>query len=605
MLDYKEYGADWPDIPYMNFTAFAEGICKKHAGKPFILYRESRQTEFTVWTFAHYYDECKRIARGLLAAGLKRGDRVVLWAENRPEWMAVWMGTAIAGCTVVPVDFLISDNEAANIITLTAAKAFFFSARKTEFADALTAPHLVVKAQIPESGNKGQEERKESDGGDNSYSPVSYYEFGINDGSQPLTGEAVIAGCDPVSIVFTSGTTGFAKGVMLSHKGLIANVSAALRMLTPNEKDIFIDVLPLHHTYPTTCSFLAPFAIGVPVILVERLVGDVVIRDIRDGGGTFLISVPLLYDKVKTAIDAKYQKTPFPVKFVLDLLRKKALAEAKKGNPEFGRRVFKFIRKKAGLDSIGIMVGGGGALNPATADFFDSFGFNIVHGYGMSENSPLISVNTARHKRNVSVGLPVKYTSVRIVDKDCDTRDLPPFEDGEIIVKSPSLMLGYYENPEATAEMFTSEGYLKTGDLGYRDNEGFIYINGRKKNLIVSGGGKNIYPEEIESHFANSRVIGEILVLGRKDAARGGEFIFAIVYPNKEALAEDYGERANNAAFVQKLVKAEIERENRKLAASKKISDFTLRDAEFEKNAQKKIRRFLYKDYEDAALTPL
>ncbi|MDR0552134.1 MAG: AMP-binding protein [Spirochaetaceae bacterium] len=580
MLDYKEYGGnppDWPDLPYANFAAFAKGMCEENAEKPYILYREGKQKDFDIWTYGRYYDECKRIARGLLAAGLQKGDRVVLWAENRPEWMAVWMGAAIAGCTIVPVDFLVSDHEALNILTITKAKAFFFSSRKTEFAAALAekSPEVLTVCL------------------------TGYIDFGAGAGLQALPEFADIDGNDPVSIVFTSGTTGFAKGVMLSHKGLIANVSAAINMLNPSKQDVFIDVLPLHHTYPTTCSFLAPFSRGIPVILVERLVGEVVIRDIKDGGGTFLISVPLLYDKVMAAINAKYQKTPMPVKFVLDILRKKALAEANKGNPDFGRKVFRFIRKKAGLDSINIMVGGGGPLNLITADFFDSFGFNIVHGYGMSENGPLISVNTARHKRNKSVGLPVKYTDVRIVDSNNDLKYLPPYEHGEIVVKSPSLMLGYYENPEATAEMFTKDGYLKTGDLGYLDTEGFIYINGRKKNLIVSTGGKNIYPEEIEAHFAESRVVGEILVLGRKDPARGGEFVFAVVYPNKETLAKDYGAKADDNEFVHKLVKTEIERVNRKLAAYKKISDFMLRDTEFEKNAQKKIRRFLYKEYEN------
>jgi long-chain acyl-CoA synthetase len=166
-------------------------------------------------------------------------------------------------------------------------------------------------------------------------------------------------------------------------------------------------------------------------------------------------------------------------------------------------------------------------------------------------------------------------------------------------------MLGYYKNPEATAEMFTKDGYLKTGDLGYIDKDGFIFINGRKKNLIVSSGGKNIYPEEIESMFNGSRVVSEILVLGRRES--GGEIIFAVVVPNYEALAEDYPDKTpdKDSDFVDKLVKHEIEKANRLLPPYKKIANYTLRYAEFEKNAQKKIRRFLYKDYEDPKKTPV
>jgi long-chain acyl-CoA synthetase len=240
-----------------------------------------------------------------------------------------------------------------------------------------------------------------------------------------------------------------------------------------------------------------------------------------------------------------------------------------------------------------MMVGGGGPLNPKTADFFESLGFCVVHGYGMSENSPLISVNTPWHKNNVSVGLPVKYTDVKIIDTNEEGI-------GEIAVKSPSLMLGYYENSEATQEVFTDDGYLKTGDLGYRDEQGFIFINGRKKNLIVSSGGKNIYPEEIEAHFEGSRVIGEILILGRKEAEFGGEQIFAVAVPNTEVLAEDYPGKEADEAFIHGLIKTEIERVNRTLVGYKKISDFVMRREEFEKNAQKKIKRFLYKSYEQA-----
>jgi long-chain acyl-CoA synthetase len=241
-----------------------------------------------------------------------------------------------------------------------------------------------------------------------------------------------------------------------------------------------------------------------------------------------------------------------------------------------------------GLQTVRIMVAGGGPLNPKTADFFDSLGFCMVHGYGMSENSPLISVNTPWHKNNVSVGLAVKYTDVKIIDQNKDGV-------GEIAYKSPSLMIGYYENSEATKEMYTDDGYLKSGDLGFIDDKGYIFINGRKKNLIVSAGGKNIYPEEIEACFDGSRVIGEILIMAKKDE-NNGEEVYALVYPNYETLAEDNPNQKLEESFVHDLVKKEVEKANRSLTGYKKISDFRLVHEEFEKNAQKKIKRFLYKD---------
>jgi long-chain acyl-CoA synthetase len=581
MLDYGDYVSNLPDLQYVNFAQMIDFTSRTFAGRDAILYRCGKQRDFNRWNYAKWGDECRRIARGLLASGLVKGDRVVLWAENRPEWMAVWMGTAIAGIIIVPVDFLATEQECLNIIKITKASAFFYSGRKKDFAASLSSNGISMAASVcisPESEDtpSGQE--------------TGYARFGKDSGGQALPPIDSISPNDPVSIVFTSGTTGFAKGVTLSHKNIIANTSAAIRMLEPDDKDVFIDVLPLHHTYPTTCSFMAPLSLGIPVVIAEKIVGKVVVDDIKDGGVTYLIGVPLLYDKVMVAIASGYQKLSPLIRGPLNVLRKIALAKAKNGNPEFGQKVFRFIRKKANLHSIKIMVAGGGPLSVKTADFFDSLGFNIVQGYGMSENAPLITVNTPHHKRNESVGLPVSYTDVKIIDPTPDGI-------GEIACKSPSVMLGYFENEEATKEVITEDGYLLTGDLGCRDEDGYLYIKGRKKNLIVGSGGKNIYPEEVEAHFSTSRVIAEVLVVGRKDT--GGEIIFAVVVPNYENIKEDYPGKENDDNFIRELVKKEIEEANRSLPVYKKIGDFTIRKEPFEKNAQQKIRRFLYKNYEN------
>ncbi|MDR2178172.1 MAG: AMP-binding protein [Treponema sp.] len=592
MLTYSDYIADWPDLPWPNFAAWLEGIDNNWGARTAILYRAGRQKNFTRWTYHYFAEECRRIGRGLLAAGLEKGGRVVLWAENRPEWMAVWAGAAAAGLVIVPVDFLVSEAECRNIIKITGARAFFYSGRKKSFAESLEGDGVFLDVKLcistgAEDGSGGTF----PGGTDTATNGASgeWARFGA-DTRQALPGAAAIGERDPVSIVFTSGTTGFAKGVTLHHKGIIANTSAAILQLRAYSSDVFINVLPLHHTYPTTCSFMAPLSLGAATIIIEKPVGKVVVDDIRDGKGTFLIAVPLLYDKVMVALDQGFRKLNPLLRGIFNKLRKISLDRANKGKIRFGRIALWLIRKKAGLSSIRMVVAGGGPLSLKTADFFDSFGFNMVHGYGMSENSPLISVNTPFHRRNASVGLPVKYTEVRIDEPDGEGH-------GEIIVKSPSIMLGYYNNPDATAEVITEDGWLRTGDLGYQDEDGFIYINGRKKNLIVSSGGKNIYPEEIESHFAGSRVIGEILVLGRREEQFGGERVFAVVVPNFEALAQDYPGREPDDAFLTGLVKKEIEEANRHLTGYKKIGDFTLRREAFEKNAQQKIRRFLYQNY--------
>ena len=581
MLEFSDYISNLLDLPYNNFAQLVDTVSRDHAQKDAILYRRGKQREFTRWSYGRYGDECRRVARGLLAAGLVKGDRVVLWSENRPQWMSVWMGAVIAGIVIVPVDFLATEQECLNIIKITRARAFFYSGRKRVFAQTLksggvSAPVCVCISPESEDGAELKTE---------------YDDFGRGAEGQALPAIDSISPDDPASIVFTSGTTGFAKGVTLSHKNIIANTSAAIRILEPDDKDVFIDVLPLHHTYPTTCSFMAPISIGIPTVICEKIVGKVVVDDIRDGGVTFLIAVPLLYDKVMAAINAGYQKIPAVVRGPLNVMRKIALSQARKGKPNFGRVMLKFIRKKAGLHSIKMSVAGGGPLSIVTADFFDSLGFNMVQGYGMSENAPLITVNTLRHKRNESVGLPVIYTDVKILDPGPDGI-------GEIACKSPSVMIGYFENEEATKEVITEDGYLLTGDLGYRDELGFVYIKGRKKNLIVGSGGKNVYPEEVEAHFAGSRVIAEVLVVGRKNP--GGEVIFAVMVPDYENIKADYPGKESDYKFIHGLIKKEVEEANRSLPVYKKISDFMVRMEPFEKNAQQKIRRFLYKEYENS-----
>jgi len=240
-------------------------------------------------------------------------------------------------------------------------------------------------------------------------------------------------------------------------------------------------------------------------------------------------------------------------------------------------------------------VAGGGPLNAATARIFDEFGFTIVQGYGMSENGPLITTNTPRYHDHRSAGLAVKRTKIRIAE---------PNEEGigEIQVTSPSLMKGYWRNPEATAAVMTEDGWLRTGDLGRVDERGYVYITGRIKSLIVTAGGKNIYPEEIEALFDGSRVVREVLAVGRsRSGSDAAEEVAAVVYPDLETIAADRGaDRAADSAFVRDLVKIEVERVNRSLAPYKKISDFHVRKSEFQKTSSKKVKRFLYKTWEEA-----
>jgi long-chain acyl-CoA synthetase len=571
MLQIEKYIADWPDIEFPNFIAWLEESEKQWSGREALRYRRGNERNFTVWTYRHLAEEARRIARGLLDLGLEKGDRVALWSENRPEWCAIWLGSVIAGLVIVPIDFLLHDHECKNIIDFAEPKVVFLPSRKKTLADMFADTAFRPKRFVLIDDD--------------------YLLFGQGAENHRLPKSCDILPDDPASLIFTSGTTGLAKGVMLSHHGIIANANASILALPIYKDDVFMTILPLHHTYPTTCSFISPLSVGASCTIVEKLVGKKIIADVKDSGGTIMIAVPLLYDKVKAAIAQGFNALPAPLRTLLSRLQCLSLRFAQRGNRNFGKRLFFGLRKHIGLSSVRLMVAGGGPLNGETADFFDSLGFYIVQGYGMSENGPLITTNTMKYKNNKSAGLAVKYTTIKIVDQNEEGV-------GEICVTSPSLMLGYFKNPETTEQMFTSDGYLKTGDLGYRDQDGFLFITGRKKNLIVTMGGKNIYPEEIEVQFEQSRIVAEILVLGRKSEEHGGEEVFAAIVPGYEYIAETFPEIAGQREAMRALVKKEVEQVNRGLESYKKISDFILRDEPFEKTSSQKIKRYLYREYE-------
>jgi long-chain acyl-CoA synthetase len=583
MLKVEDYVADWPDIDYPSFSAWLGDIEERWPDRIAIRYRTGKQKEYVEWTYQRLADESRRVGRALLGQGLKKGDRVALWAENRPEWCAVWIGAIVAGLVIVPMDAQLGNEDAAGVLKLAKPRVLFLSSRKADAVPLLKSHAASVESVVFLDGE-----------GPGSFEALGRAPDGTQDSALPaLPPPSSFSPDDSASIIFTSGTTGLAKGVVLSHHGIISNANASILSLPIWDRDVFMTVLPLHHSYPTTCSFVSPLCVGASFTIVEKLVGKVVIDDIRDSRGTILIAVPILYDKIKAAILQGFKAKGALVAGLLGGLTKLSLTLCRVGLPGVGYIFFRKLRNKLGLGTIRLMVAGGGPLNPATADFFDALGFYIVQGYGMSENGPLITTNTMRHKNNASAGLVVKYTDIKLLDPN-------PQGVGEITVKSPSLMKGYFENPEATAEVFTPDGYLKTGDLGYFDEDGFLFISGRKKNIIVTGGGKNIYPEEIEAFFEGSRVAQAVLVVGRRKRDEAAEEVLAVVHPDYEAIREDNPGAVVDDKFVESLVKREVQAVNRRLPQYKKISDFTVRKDEFVTTATKKIKRYLYTEYSRA-----
>ncbi|HZK20303.1 MAG TPA: AMP-binding protein [Treponemataceae bacterium] len=579
MLSQSQYLADWDDIDYPNFVEWlnhGKTVYKNHIA---LRYRKGKAKEFDEWTYDQLFTKAQAIARALIRRGCKNNDRVAIWAENRPEWCATWLGIVIAGCIVVPIDFSLPVEDVASILNMADVSGMFLGARKEKAIETIKEKCANIEfASVF----------------DNDFESFVEKGFLVNGEKEILpTGES-IAPEQAASIIFTSGTTGLAKGVTLSHYGIIANINASIMSLPITETDVFMGVLPLHHSYPTTCAFLSPLTVGASLTICEKVVGKIIIDDTHDSGGTIIIAVPILYDKVMAGLRKGFKAKGALINNAIKLLS---------GISRFFRNAFKChgvgefllkgIRGTAGLGSIRLLVAGGGALDSKTADFFDDLGFHIVQGYGMSENGPLITTNTIKYKNNKAAGLVVKYTDLKILD----TR-----EDGigEIAVKSPSLMLGYYNDPEATNEVFTEDGFLKTGDLGYLDEDGFLFITGRLKNIIVTSGGKNIYPEEIESYLSKNPVLSQVLVLPRK--GEKGEEIAAVFVPDYEYIKTTYGEWSNDEQYIKSLIDEHVIKINRSLVSYKKIASWAIRKTAFEMTATKKIRRFLYKDFEHALL---
>ena len=589
-MDYKTYFAKHPGWPYKNFAQMLAGIARSYGDATAFRIRSADRDEgYEVLTFREVESMARSLARFFIASGFRAGDTVAVYSENRPEWCICYLAAVSIGLVAVPLDTALDEQGASNILTASSARAVVYSGRQREKALAAVSSSAVPGLLLIDLDrvDDGAVSGVAASGG---AFELSFQRILAAPPEAELPDPDSISGDATAAIIFTSGTTGVAKGIVLSHAGILANMEASVRALRVDRRDTILSVLPLHHTYATTCTFLAPLEAGCSVTFVEKIVPSVVVRHIEESRVTVLIGVPLLFDKIRAGIETELRKLPAVVGRVLHILIGVSRFLTVQCGTDAGRYLLGFLRKKAGLDSLRLCVSGGGPLQPATADFFDALGFRLVQGYGMSENGPLISVNLPMYKDNRSVGVPVWKTEVRIANPG-------PDEIGEIQVHSPSLMKGYLNDPEAALVAFTPDGWLRTGDLGRIDGRGFIYITGRSKDIIVTEGGKNVYPEEIEQRFSDSPWIAEILVLGRKRSeGHSGEDVVALCFPDYERIRSSHPGREGDPDFVRSLVRNDILRVNKSLPPYMKVVDFRISETEFEKTSTRKIKRFLYKN---------
>jgi long-chain acyl-CoA synthetase len=535
-------------------------------------------------SYQEYHRLITLLGEGLIANGLEQGDRVVIIAENSPEWTLVYAAVTSCGAVIVPLDAQLRDNEIRHLLIHSEARFLVTSLRiYAEKIESMNLEGLVVIVAA----------ERETTGTFMTLTEVmALGKERIGSGSDRLAGRArEVKPNDLAVISYTSGTTGQPKGAMLLHRNLVSNVES-LRLRVPfTEEDVFYNILPLHHTFATTCNFLAPFSHGSAIIFGRSLKS----RDIRDDLGreqvTIFNGVPLLFEHMAVSIKKNLEEAPRPKRLLFRAVSGVATGLGRILKRNINRAVFKSRLTASGLGSIRLCISGAAALRPDVEETFNAIGITILQGYGLTEASPVIAVNPPDRIKRGTVGPPLPGVEV-VIDS--------PNEQGvgEIVATGENIMQGYFKNPEATGETLM-EGRLFTGDLGVLDRDGYLSILGRKKSVIITAGGKNVFPGEIEHQLAKSPYILESMVLGIT-GRKGNERIGAIIVPDYDALGAApklLSDRSEEA--IRTLLASEIKNACSALPDYKHVVDFQIRDTELPKTTTRKLKRHLVKWIEE------
>ena len=524
-------------------------------------------------TFSQWRDDVRDLGTSLIANGL-REQNIAIVGENSYGWCCSFFAVMATGSVTVPVDKELPIEDIDGIITTTGCKAVFFGKSAEEKINellknkGLSTVELLISINSQTSldqsllGKKvlvsvSELESKGADlyrNGDN-----SYYDYKIDVNKL-------------ASIVFTSGTTGKGKGVMLSQANICLDMTLGMYNFDITRKTLH--VLPPHHTFGSTVNYVGHLSQGCEVYISSGLkhVSD----EIREQQPTHLILVPAFLEVMNRKIWATARKTG-----------KEGLLKAMIKVSDGLRKVGIDLRKKlfaSVLSAFGgkleLIICGGAKLDEEIIRSFDSLGITILNGYGITECAPLISANRNKYRKPDSVGTPILACRVKIDNPDANG-------EGEICVKGPNVMLGYYNNPEATAEVFDKDGFFHTGDYGRLDDEGWIYITGRKKNLIILSNGKNVYPEEIEADLQKVEGVNEVVVYAGESRVQKDKItIVAEIYPDADLLAD------KGISDMQEYFENQVKILNAKMPSYKAVKRVKLRDVEFQKNTSRKITRF-------------
>ena len=477
------------------------------------------------FTYEEVKQKADEIGDKLRRGGLNKGDRVVLYSENQPEWGISYLGAVSVGLVVVPLDSQTSRREVWSVARFTEARAILaseacfagFSSGDLEENELAESPIKLLNVnQFCMPFSLG--ERPSSTGALASPDP----------NGAPL--EPVVVGPDDLaSILFTTGTAVDPKGAMHTHRNFLDNLLGVNQYLPIYETDNLLSVLPLYHALEFTCGFLMAIYGGATVTYVRSLKPRVILETMRETGTTCMLGVPTLYALIQGDIERRVSRTSRSALKSNLMATSKQLSRSveRRLGKNIGRQLFSRVHKEFGR-RIRVLVSGGSALGEQLYDDFKVLGMPIYEGYGLTETAPVLTVNPFKKSRRASAGKPLSDVELRISHPDKNGI-------GEIIVRTPSLMVGYYKNPTATTRAI-EDGWFHTGDLGWVDEDGYLYVTGRIKDVIVTGAGKNVYPADLEAIYKEIPSIQEICILGIKNDLT--EDVHAVLGSKGEAFSQ-------------------------------------------------------------------
>jgi long-chain acyl-CoA synthetase len=520
------------------------------------------------WSYRELAGRVRRLALGLRGVGVERGDHVAILCANRPEWIAACLAVISAGAVVVPLDVQIGDEALGRVLMDSDARHVFTTTGQVGRLEKL-GEDVGLRSILLDVGEEDRRSWRCLPGGEDVELPRL----------EPGDGAALF---------YTSGTTGAAKGVPLSHANLAFQVESLLGADLVSEDDRILLPLPLHHVYPFVMGMLTPLAAGLPIVLPNSLTGPQLVRALGEGEATLIVGVPRLYGALYSGIEERVGSGgPLAVALFENGVELFAWLRRLTGF-DAGRIVLRPLRRRFG-PKLRVLASGGAALDPDLAAKLEGLGWRVAIGYGLTETAPLLTLNPPDGKKLGSVGRPVAGVEITIdpsaVPEERD-RSGSSDREGEILARGPNVFSGYRDWREETGKVF-DDGWFRTGDLGYFDDEGYLYVTGRVSTLIVTPGGKNVQPETVEASYLENPLIREIGVL-----QKGGRLV-AVIVPEPDEIPE--GKDMNST------MREAIEEGAKRLPSYQRISDYATSREPLEYTRLGKLRRHVLEERYDRA----